>query len=303
LKVKYLTRKEITVELWDKAVAADPDGYPYAFSFYLDAVAPQWAGLVLGNYESVFPLPFNSKIPFFKQVYQPHFSQRLGVFGSSSQKCLISELINAIPKEFAKVHLKVSAYPEGSEWLVKKRLNMELDLNRPYLETYSGYSKSLAKKIRKGKKSLIVRESSDVNGLIQLYKNKQGKKISLHAQDYKRASLLFDSLLLNHFGKLLEVLNEEGEILCRGFFPITSSRIINLFSAATEKGREQAARPVMMDYLIESYSEQNYIFDFEGSELPGVYEFFKSFGPVDRYYYEIEKGQLPLPVRILKKFI
>ncbi|MEZ4982766.1 MAG: hypothetical protein R2769_14505 [Saprospiraceae bacterium] len=190
MKIKYLTRKDISDELWNAAVEADTGGYPYAFTFYLDAVAPDWSALVIGNYESVFPLPFNSKIPFFKQVYPPHFSQRLGLFGPPNQKCLTTELLNAIPKEFKKVHLKVSDFPERKDWVVKKRLNLELDLNTPYQETYKGYSKSLAKKIKKAKKHLIVKESNDIDGLIQLYKNKQGQRIGLSLNDYKRGSLI-----------------------------------------------------------------------------------------------------------------
>ena len=41
--------------------------------------------------------------------------------------------------------------------------------------------------------------------------------------------------------------------------------------------------------MIKKNAAKNIIFDFEGSMLPGVAKFFKSFGAIENNYYSLEK--------------
>jgi hypothetical protein len=56
------------------------------------------------------------------------------------------------------------------------------------------------------------------------------------------------------------------------------NRIIKLRAIAKKNGRKYCANHVAIDHVIKTYAGQDILFDFEGSEIPGVASFFKSFG-------------------------
>ncbi|MEM6725303.1 MAG: hypothetical protein AAF598_14780 [Bacteroidota bacterium] len=80
MEIRYLKRDEIDQLKWDSCVHYANNGQVYGYTWYLDNVAEDWDGLVEGDYESVFPLVWNSKIFGIKQLYQPFLSQQLGLF-------------------------------------------------------------------------------------------------------------------------------------------------------------------------------------------------------------------------------
>ena len=76
------------------------------------------------------------------------------------------------------------------------------------------------------------------------------------------------------------------------FFIISQKRITYLFSAVNEKGRDLQAMSLILNSVIKSYSASDYIFDFEGSMLPGVAKFIRSFGAQKEAYYHYKKWRL-----------
>ena len=73
------------------------------------------------------------------------------------------------------------------------------------------------------------------------------------------------------------------------FFIEEKHRITHLFSSTTNKGKELVAIAFLFDTMIKKNAAKNIIFDFEGSMLPGVAKFFKSFGAIENNYYSLEK--------------
>ncbi len=56
LPIIYLKNDEIDVVKWDLCIAKAANALPYAYSWYLDIVAPSWDALIYGDYEVVMPL-------------------------------------------------------------------------------------------------------------------------------------------------------------------------------------------------------------------------------------------------------
>ncbi|MBK8882074.1 MAG: hypothetical protein IPN67_06690 [Bacteroidales bacterium] len=53
----YYKNDEIDRELWDNCIKHSHSPRPYAYSWYLDNIAPGWEALVDDDYDSVFPIP------------------------------------------------------------------------------------------------------------------------------------------------------------------------------------------------------------------------------------------------------
>ncbi len=93
MEIRYLTYQQIDKTKWDACIDNAENGLVYAYSFYLDAMAKNWDGLVLNEYEAVMPLTWNKKYSIH-YLYQPPFTACLGVFG----KTLTAETINEFLK-------------------------------------------------------------------------------------------------------------------------------------------------------------------------------------------------------------
>lgn len=65
---------------------------------------------------------------------------------------------------------------------------------------------------------------------------------------------------------------------------ISKGRIINLLSVRDKELEIKNSYAYMIDLLIKNYSDQKLILDFEGSMIPGIAHFNKSFGAATNYY-------------------
>ncbi|MCB0662983.1 MAG: GNAT family N-acetyltransferase [Saprospiraceae bacterium] len=292
MSLHFLERDTIDNKKWNQAVEADSLGFPYAYTWYLDIVADgHWCGLVLGDYEQVFPMPYNRKLWVSAQIYQPILTQQLGIFGPLEDK-EIEYFLGYIPKQFKKVYLQTHQVEKVKGWRCKKRLNLILHLNKGYETIYQDYKKSLKKRIEKAQAHLLVEKVDQAKELVQLYKNQQGDRVGFSDENFDQAFRLMEAAIKHRCGKIYKV-TDGNETLFLGFFLETKNRIINLFSAATEEGRKQHARHFLIDHIIRENAGKEIIFDFEGSEIPGVQKFFRSFGSEETYYAAYERNKLP----------
>ena len=72
-------------------------------------------------------------------------------------------------------------------------------------------------------------------------------------------------------------------------------------NTTTPAGRKTEANHFLLDSIIKEFSDQPFVFDFEGSDLPGVKAFYQNFGPVNEGYLMVKYNNLPWPLSWLKK--
>ena len=77
--IRLIRHSDINTEKWNRCIDQAPNCRIYAYDWYLDRTAVYWDALVYGNYEYVMPLPARNKW-FIKYLYNPYFSQQLGIF-------------------------------------------------------------------------------------------------------------------------------------------------------------------------------------------------------------------------------
>src|ERR1700712_4741862 len=97
--IKYLTHQQIDKKKWDACMDNASNTLIYGYSFYLDAMAKHWDGLVLNDYEAVMPLTWNKKYGI-AYLYQPFFCASLGVFGTSVTGAITENFLLNIPAKF-----------------------------------------------------------------------------------------------------------------------------------------------------------------------------------------------------------
>jgi len=92
--------------------------------------------------------------------------------------------------------------------------------------------------------------------------------------------------------KILGAYSKSNELLGGAFFIISENRITYLFSAVNTQGRDLQAMSLILNTVIKDHSESDYIIDFEGSTIPGVAKFIRSFGVQKEVYFHYKKWRL-----------
>jgi hypothetical protein len=274
---------------YDACIAAAANGMPYAFSWYLSEMADKWEVLVEGDYEAVMPLPWNARLLGFRQVYQPFFCQQLGVFAKEPPSPeLVREFLKAIPRSFVRVQLclnEKNEAPDLAGWHFRRRPNYLFDLNRSWEALEAGYAKSLKKRLRKARKVFRLAEAPlSPEALSALYQGQVGHKVECPPAAYRRFERAMREAVAHGCGRIWAAIDGNGDIQAAGFFLQSHGRLINVFGASTEKGKEQHAMHFLLDALIRQHAGQPWLLDFEGSSIPSIAYFFGSFGAEEGGY-------------------
>lgn len=306
LTIRYVKYADIDKSRWDDAIDRACNGLPYAYSWYLDMMAGTWDALISEDYQYIMPLPYNRKWLGFKQIYQPHFTQQLGVFSKwIISDAIFKDFLSTIPPTFKHVACscnETNPYLHLNGYQVVPRTNMILDLKQSYEAIRSAYRRSLRKRIDQGNNSLAVRvmDISPID-LVSQYKKELNYKIGLKDRDYTKVTELISLAISNGKGEIFSAHNRSGEALASIFFLKSHKRLIQLLGSATKEGKHLHAMHFLIDAVIKKFSDQDLLFDFEGSEIPSVAEFFRGFGPKEVKYHHIVKDNLPLMIRILRQ--
>ncbi|MCQ2959148.1 MAG: hypothetical protein MJ198_03050 [Bacteroidales bacterium] len=282
--IRKIKNKDIDKSRWDELIYNSSQSSVYALSGFLDTVCPNWEGLILNDYEAVFPLPIKQKL-FFKYLVQPIFSQQYSIFSSrelsSYEKSLFIQEITL----YKSIRLCLSMpYMD----FCKERANYILDLSIPLSDIRSNYSINTVRNIKKSQtKNLQCRQLYDKEAAIEAFLSVDEKK---RYSCYKKP-----------IKKILEQVDFESYLVCDdskeyavAIFLKTKNRLYYLFPASTNEGRQKSAMFTLIDFVIQKYAGTQMILDFEGSEIEGVKDFYEGFGSEKCPYFYFERHSFPL---------
>lgn len=299
MAITYLTRQEIDAHRWDGCISAARNGVIYGYSWYLDAMATDWAGLVLDDYEAVMPLPFRRKWGVH-YIYQPFLTAQLGVFGNNLSPQIVEAFFSAIPQrfrfwDFPLNHGNVftlASYP------VYGRQNFVLPLQRCYEELHNGYRENIRRNIKKAiGYGCVVATDVGVEEVIRLTKE-QAKEAT--ENDFEAFRKLFHFLKGRGGAKTYGVaLNNDTLASCVFFF--AGQRSYYILVGNHPNGRTLGASHMLIDAFIKDHAGQDLVLDFEGSDVQSLAFFYSSFGAKEEAYTAIRLNRLPRWMKWVKR--
>lgn len=302
--LKLLKRSEIEDKVWNGCVHFAINAMPYGYTWYLDNVCEEWEGLVLDNYKAVMPLVFNKKFGI-NYLYQPFFTQQLGVFTSLPvTKKLVNNFIDAIPPHYKYIDINLNEINDVTERKeVTALTNFHLDLNLDYALIKVNYSKSLKRKLKKAEKNeLIINPHVSPEVFVAFYLKNVAHKVNNFEEKHKHVlHRIIYKALSYQLGAIIGVNDRNNELVAANFILLHPTRIINLLPCSNEEGNDLNAMSFLLDHIIQRNANNRKIFDFEGSMIDGVAQFYKSFGAEEMKYYNLKLNLLPNFLRIFKK--
>lgn len=319
MTIHYLDRPYIDTDRWDDCVAGSPQRLFYAFSWYLDAIADHWGGIVAeaeGHYLAVMPVPYRTKYGF-RFVAQPVFCQQLGIFSRADFS--VNQHFPAFWKVLNRQFRRTALYRfnEGNETEISwpenlhriRRVNHVLPLDKPYETLYAQYATDRKTNLQRARNTdWQIHEVSGLQPLIDLHRQHNEAKAtegigSLNLSLYDRLVKAADKLLKRDMARVWLARKENGDIEAGGLFVIDRNRIVYLFNGASVTGRKQQARLWMIDRLIREFSGKPMAFDFESPALgaESVKAYYASFGAQERTYSEVSYNRLEWIFRLWRQ--
>ncbi len=288
--ISYLTRDNLNVIKYDRCIANADNTRIYSCSWYLDIVAnKEWDVLVLDDYVAVMPLPKRRKY-FLHYIYLLSWSQQLGVYGRTIDANLISQFIGAIPKKFKLIDIFLNSENRFNDKNTTTRTNYILPLNSSYEVLFKNFKKGRKSNIKQALNSdLRIVKNYNFDDIITFFKANKGHEISKKESDYNILNKLITHGVELGVAQSIGVVNAKNELVGGAFFLKDTKRITYLFSSVDTEGRTNQAMSLILNDVIKRFANTHFVLDFEGSVIPEIASFFRSFGAVKETYYHYKK--------------
>lgn len=293
---------KIDTAKWDACVANNSNGLIYAYSFYLNAMAAEWHGLVMHDYETIFPIPFKKKLGI-QYLYMPAFTQQLGFIGNLN---LVNEQAITAIQSFVKYgtpYLNFSNQLLAQQQHCSSLNNFIIQLQQSYTAIKSKYKKTIDYSLAKAAKfELKYIASNDIQEAVTLYQQYNKSNMQhVAASDYNNLIKLLLQLNNNNQVIIRKAVSNKNELMSIALLMKDNKRYYNIINVTPEAGRKCEANYFLYDNILKELAEQPMIFDFEGSDLPGVQKFYEKFGAENQPYFHWHYNLLPKPIKWLKK--
>ncbi|MBA4322240.1 MAG: hypothetical protein C0408_05420 [Odoribacter sp.] len=299
--IVYLKNPEIDRVQWDYCITESQSLKPYAFSWYLDIMAPGWEALVDDDYDSVFPVPGFRKYGI-QYVATPIFLQQLGAFSPDKpSENAINEFLDYMPEFYRLIDLCVGQKVNYTNYRTTERSNYELDLSFPYEKLWNGYTSDCRRNILIGekKKNELTSEVTPEE-LINLFAwNKGVKNKGIKLRDYERLNNLMNYCISNNKGKIIGV-RVRRKLIYGVFLVQIPGSITILFTTTSPESRDKRTGYFVINEIIRVNAMTETMLDFAGSSIPSIASFMESFGSRNAPYYRLYRNRLPWPIRMLK---
>jgi len=284
--INYRKRNEINEMRWNALVEQHPTGLPYAYTWYLDIVCPDWSAFVYGDYEAVMPLPIAQKF-VVNYVYQPNYCQQLGVFALSDDVQVFDAFYTALRKKFWFFHVQQNPiFPSNKDLFgFKEKTNLTLSLQPSYAEIQQQYSESTKRNVNRGKKLSLIYSVDEMSTrrFVEVY------SANTIGVPKTKITELIKTLSAQGMLSLLSVKSEFLEVLAADVVIKTPKRLVHLIPVTTPNGRTQGAMHFLIDQLIQQHAGTDMVLDFEGSSVENIARFYKSFGATEENFFDIRK--------------
>jgi len=301
VKVTYIRNSQIDRKRWDACIAQSVNGMVYGYSWYLDIVCEGWDGLVMENYSAVMPLTHGRKFGI-GYLYQPFFTQQLGVFATviPSTK-LVQEFLAAIPVKYRMVDISLNAFVNPKAVVgfeMDKRQTYQVDLVQSYPKLYQKYTKNTQRNLAKA----IATGVSVVKGVdIASFLTFTHKHLRADLPDQANSIMdrLVRQLVASGHGTIMGAYSNTNTLCAAALFVHSHTKSIYLLASSSDIGIENRGMFLIIDAYINDFSERPFVLDFEGSMIPGVAKFYAGFGAQPTTYAHIFRQRLPLVLQWL----
>ena len=243
------------------------------------------------------------------KVFVPNLTQNIGVWISpefmndyGKQKQIINELFSQIRK-YKKVEIALSPknqYVLPFRWLgfsIAPSFSYQIEDLTNLEELYTSFNKTAKKNIKSAKNKVNISNVVNLEHLLSCLDKTfavQNRRNPMNKSLIKR---IVETCQTNERGYYSEAVDSEGNIHSCAYFVYDKEICYYLLGATDSKYRTSGAQSLVIWDGIQFAAKHSKIFDFEGSMVEGIENFFRQFGGKCVPYYVIRKSSFLDDVR------
>ncbi len=292
--IQFVKHADINRSLWEECVRSSINGMVNVLPWYLDIAFPNWDALIYKNYEAVMLVPTKAKwgVSF---LYHPNFLRQIGIFSKTE---LDEQKITLFFKAYQQKGLYQSVFltQKNDNSKPATRVFQSLDLKKDI-----ELNENTKRNIKKAEKlQLVLTENLSAADVFKVYVDNRGQFLEHSERDLQTLHQLMEKGLENGQGKAFGVSNSDGELLTAAYVCLFEKTVYYLIGSVNNVGKKQGAMHWLFAQIMEKYKETYDIFDFGGSNIDSVAQFYKGLGGKDQIYYHYERGMLKPVLKLLK---
>lgn len=287
--------------------------------WWLDIVSPNnWKEILIEeDNHLVARLPYSIKR---NKVAMPQFTPTCGIWFKDEDGANIQEKNENIKRITEKIIIELNNYrsvqlrldPSMQYFLpfywkgfsiipkITYRINNLNDLQ----SIYQNFSKNIRRDIKSAEKKVEIKYDTSPDIMIKLLKKtfrEQGRKLPCSEDLIVR---IMEESGKRNKGKLITAVDANGNTHAGAYLVYDKRVCYYLFAGKDPDFKKSNAQTLVMWKCIEFASNVSSIFDFEGSMIEGIEQFFKRFGGEPTVYFEVRKLTIIEEIReLIKPFI
>lgn len=303
MKISYLPQANINKTKWDSCIDTAANGLIYAYSFYLDAMSENWDALVMNDYEIVMPLTWKKKYTIY-YLYPPFYTASLGVFGNNISAQTVKSFLENIPGKFKywDFFLNRNNLFAIPEFPMYERSNYILPLLNSYEILKSKYASSHVRNIKRSiQYGNIVKKNIPIADVMQLAKEQAKDFSTIGEKSFVHFAELFEFLKEKNLAITYGVYSPQLKLVASCAYFFSHNRAYYILVGNHPDGKTSGASHLMIDTFIKEHAGKNLTLDFEGSNIPSLAFFYKSFGSVLEKYPGIKRNKLSAIAKLFKQ--
>jgi hypothetical protein len=258
--------------------------------------------LVLDDYKAVMPIPWKKKYGI-KYVYPPFWLLELGVF-SLDESQDINSFLEVLYGEFKFIELRLNTKNTflKSRFLIHKQFQY-LDLKIGFESILKGYNRNRKREIVKANKHHLIENWNDnPEKLITIFKANIAERVKgVSEKDYTNLLNLMEVSIQKRVGELLTIYDTNDKLLAAAFFLKHKDKVTQLVCASDVSNRKNGVHTFFNDRAIFKYQSNFSTYNFGGSSMKNIANYYTSFGANTEEYQQIKYNNLPFLLRFFKK--
>jgi len=297
MKIERIKHNNIDFLKWDKTILSSQIPYVFAQAFYLNATCPNWDALVIGDYESIFPLTYKNKFGI-NYLPQPPFTSQLGVYGKVNLETE-QYFYDYLLQHYKLIDLELNSTNKIQSIYISSKNTYTIDYNLVY-----NFNQNSKRNITKAIDHRFIVERVNDQDILALSQKFINPFLANEVNLSNETISLLDKLLINakneHAIFTFKVINDENNIKALAHFICNGKHALYLKGTNFDKADNSGSMHLLMKYAIEFFSDKAEIFDFGGGSKQGLANFYMGLGGQAKTYGFLQVNRLPWLIKIFK---
>jgi len=180
-------------------------------------------------------------------------------------------------------------------------VNFMLTLDGTYEDLSKRFSADVLQNIRRAAAHDLRYEKGEIDEAFHYYKKLYGAQSGVTDDQFEKFRKLCVFIGKNDKIIVRKVTTASGSPLAIALLPVEKMRMYNVMNSTLPEGKKCEANYFLLSRIWMEFEGTGMTFDFEGSDIPGVAEFYRKFGAINQPYFKLHFNHLPWPVRLLRK--